>query len=606
MCGINGFNWNDKKLAKSMSDSLKHRGPDGEGFFSDKNISFGHRRLSIIDLTDKGSQPMRYSHEGKKAMIVYNGEIYNFQEIREELRKKGYKFKSDSDTEVILASFLEWGKDCVKRFNGMWAFCIYDLNNKTLFLSRDRAGKKPLYYYYNRKNGRFIFSSEIKGILKHKLKFEINPEAIDFYLSIGFIPSPFSIYKDIFKIEPRQNLVFDLNKKTLDKEYYYKIPEYNPKNNKKQLIKKTDTLLDDSIKLRMISDVPLGAFLSGGLDSSAIVKKMSNFVNLENLHTFSIGFKEGNDETPYSNIVKKLLKTKHHHEYFNKEKFEKLLDEIYYYYDEPFFDHSMFPSIPLSGMSKKYITVSLSGDGGDEIFGGYPRYNIAKKVELLKKIPISARKILLKIIPNNSKLSNIKEGIRLSLFNKEDFYSEARSYTYKPETYKRLMREKLSYFLKLAKGNLTEAVIMMDLYFYTLPDNFLTKTDRASMSKSLEVRAPFLDYRFLELSSKIPTKWKISSFKTKILMREMLKKYLPKKIVKRKKEGFMPPIVDWINSEEYKEEIEKGMKELHENKIIDDDWSDFYSKILDKKDEVSKNYKTRLFMLYKWWKFWKR
>ncbi len=599
MCGINGFNFVNRNTLKRMNDSLKHRGPDSEGIYSNKIVSLGHRRLSIIDLSKKGSQPMTYSHKKRKVIIVHNGEIYNFSELKKDLEKKGYKFKSKTDTEVILASYLEWGVDCVKKFNGMWAFCIYDMNKKILFLSRDRAGKKPLYYFYDGK--KFIFSSELKAIIKHKINVEINEKGVDLYLSMGFIPAPFSIYKNIFKLEARQNLVFDINKTTLKKEYYYKIPKYTPVENKKQLIKEADKIFEDSINLRLISDVPLGAFLSGGLDSSAIVSKMSKFVDLKKLHTFSIGFKEGNDETPYSDMMKNLLKTKHHHEYFNRNDFESLLKEMFYYFDEPFFDHSMFPSIPLSKMSKKYITVSLSGDGGDEIFGGYPRYNIASKIELLKKIPIFFRKILLKIIPNYSKLNNINEGIRLSLFNKEDFYSEARSYVYKPEIYKKLMREKLKYFLNLTKDNLTEAIIMMDLYFYTIPDNFLTKTDRTSMSKSLEVRCPFLDYRFFELSSKIPTKWKISYSETKILMKEMLKNYLPKKIIKRKKEGFMPPIVEWVNE---KNDFNRIINELDKKNLLNKEWKSFSLKILNKKDKVSMTYKTRLFLFYKWYEYW--
>jgi asparagine synthase (glutamine-hydrolysing) len=602
MCGINGFDWVDRKSIKSMNNTLKHRGPDGEGTYFGKKVSLGHRRLAVIDLSAKAKQPMSYSHKRKKAVIIHNGEIYNFLGLRKELEKKDYKFKSNSDTEVILASYFEWGFDCVKKFNGMWAFCIYDIKNKKLFLSRDRAGKKPLYYFYDKK--KFIFSSEIKGILKHKIKPKINKEAIDFYLSMGFIPSPYSIYKNIYKLEARQNIIYDLKKNSLEKMYYYKIQKHNPLYNKEKFIKQTDNILNDSIKFRLISDVPLGAFLSGGLDSSAIVAKMADFVNLKNLHTFSIGFKEGRDETSYSDIMKNLLGTKHHHKYFKKVDFESLLKNIYYYFDEPFFDHSMFPSIPLSEIAKKHITVSLSGDGGDEVFGGYPRYNIAAKIEILKKIPKIIRKILFELIPDTKKLNQFKEGIRLSLFNKEDFYAEARSYVYKPESYKRLMRKKLRYFLNLTKGNLVEAVIMMDLYFYTIPDHFLTKTDRTAMSKSLEVRCPFLDYRFLELASRIPTKWKISSSKTKIFMREMLEKYLPVKITERKKEGFMPPIVEWINSH-HKKEIHIALAELSKKRLLNEKWRVFYESILNKEDNVSKNFKTRLFLLYKWYENWK-
>lgn len=600
MCGINGFNFVDKALIKKMNDSLKHRGPDDKGIYNDGLVALGHRRLSILDLSKKGSQPMTYTHKRKKVIIVYNGEIYNFREIKKDLSLKGYKFNSDSDTEVILASYIEWGINCVKKFNGMWAFCIYDINKNIFFLSRDRIGKKPLYYFFNK--NKFIFSSELKPILCHSLKKEINLEAIDLYFSMGFIPSPYSIYKNIFKLEPRQNLVFNLKTKKIQKYFYYEVPKYSPEKNKKYLINQANKILEDSVRLRMISDVPLGAFLSGGLDSSAIIKKMSNFTSLKNLHTFSIGFEGDNDETLYSNFMKNFLKTKHSYKYFSKKDFKKLLKEIYFYFDEPFFDHSMFPSISLSEISRKKITVSLSGDGGDEIFGGYPRYNIALKIELLKKIPSFLRKFLLKIIPNVKRLDNLKEGLRLSLFPKEGFYSEARSNIYKPDIYKSLMKKKLSDFLKLSKGNLTEAVIMMDLYFYTIPDNFLTKTDRASMARSLEVRCPFLDYRLLNLASKIPTSYKISFLRTKILMRDMLKKDLPKKILKRKKVGFMPPVVDWINEEE---NFNKIIDKLHSFGLLNNKWKNFFKELLDKEDKVSKTYKARLFLFYKWCEYWK-
>jgi asparagine synthase (glutamine-hydrolysing) len=599
MCGINGFNWKNKKLISEMNDSLKHRGPDGDGIFSNEKLSLGQRRLAILDLSKKGAQPMTYKKDGHKIVITFNGEIYNFQALRKQLEIRGYEFNSDTDTEVVLASYLEWGANCVKKFNGMWAFCIYDHSKNMLFLSRDRAGKKPLYYYFD--GDKLIFSSELKGILNHKIALKINPEAIDLYLSMGFIPSPLSIYKNVFKIEPRQNLYFNIKNKKIKKEYYYLPKKYSPLYNRKKLIEECKKIMKDSVELRMISDVPVGAFLSGGLDSSAIVEQMSNFTNARNLHTFSIGFREGNDETNFAKLMKDALGTKHHHRYFVKRNFNELLTNIYNSFDEPFFDHSMFPSVPLSNMAKKEITVSLSGDGGDEVFGGYPRYQKALIIEKFGKIPLIIRKILVKILPNKNKLGEIREGMRLSLLKKEDFYSEARREIYKPLAYKKLMRTQLKRFLNLTDGNLTEAVIMMDLYFYTVPDHFLTKTDRASMSESLEVRCPFLDCRFLDLAVKIPTRWKVSPFKTKILMRKILKDILPKKILRRKKEGFMPPIVDWINKNE---DIKEARELLFNKGILSEEWKRFFEKINDKNDMVSKGFKTRLFLLKKWHEQW--
>jgi asparagine synthase (glutamine-hydrolysing) len=599
MCGINGFNFIDREILKEMNDSLKHRGPDAEGFFEDKKnqISLGHRRLSIIDLSTSGNQPMRYSHGGKKAVIVFNGEIYNFLEIRKELENKGYKFKSNSDTEVILASYLEWGKNCVKRFNGMWAFCIYDLQKKVLFLSRDRVGKKPIYYFYEGR--KLIFSSEIKGILKHKIKSEINSDAVDLYFALGFIPSPYSIYRNIFKVEQRQSIIFDLKTKKLEKEFYYEWPEYSPSHNKKKLNEDFLKLMEDSTKKRMISDVPLGTFLSGGLDSSTVV----NFAKKFNpkINTYSIGFEGKYDETPNIKILVDRFKTGHHHKYYSEKNFHEEIKNIFYYYDEPFSDPSMFPTMILSKFAREGLTVSLSGDGGDENFGGYPRYKIAKQLEFLRNIPAGLRKLFLKI-PLTYKM---KEGLKLSLMSKEKFYSEARSDFYKPNIVKKLFEEKLKSALKKTQGNLVEAIRRMDIEFYTLPDNFLTKVDRASMANSLEVRCPFLDYRILEYSMKIPSKFKANLFKDKILFREIIKKFLPRKIINQKKRGFNPPINKWISKKEYKENLKKILDELERDRILSKKWVDFYrKKIINKNSLVENNYKIRLLLFYEWYKLW--
>lgn len=605
MCGINGFNWKDKGLIKAMNNSLKHRGPDGEGTYFGKGVSLGHRRLAIIDLSEKGKQPMSYFHKGRKVIIIYNGEVYNFLEIKKELEEKGYKFKSKTDTEVILASYFEWGFDCVNKFNGMWAFCIYDLNKKILFLSRDRFGKKPLYYFYKKK---FIFSSELKGILQHKIKPKLNSDSVDLYLSLGFIPAPYSIYKDISKLEASQNLIYNLKSGKIKKYFYYSLPKYNPIYDKKQLIEEGRALLKDSARLRLISDVPLGAFLSGGLDSSAVVAQMSDYVDLTKLNTFSIGFEGKFDESKYSKLMKNTLGTIHHHKYFKEDNFKKFLEkgEIFYYYDEPFSEHSMFPTSSLSKLARKYVTVSLSGDGGDEIFAGYPRHKIAAQLILIKKFPKSIRKFSLKLLSKLKipKTDSIKQGLNLSLFSPENFYSEARPEIYKPKITKKILKEKMKYCLKLSDGDLTEAVRLMDILIYTLPDRFLLNVDRASMSHSLEVRCPFLDYRFLEYSSKIPSKWKCNIINTRILMREILNGIIPDEIIKRKKVGFTPPLIDWINKPEYTCDMNLALEELYNKKIISKEWSEFYKDIIKKQDKISNGFKIRLFLLWKWSLYW--
>jgi len=599
MCGINGFNFVDKKLIEKMNVSLQHRGPDDEGILLDKKekISLGHRRLSIIDLSKKGHQPMTYSHKNKHVKIVFNGEIYNYQEICKDLSKKGYKFKSMSDTEIILASYLEWGERCVEKFNGMWAFCIYDPQKKILFLSRDRLGQKPLYYYYDDK--KFIFSSEIKGILQHKVKLKLNKDAIDLYFSLGFIPSPYSIYNKIQKMEQRQSIIFDLNKKRIKKEFYYHWPKFIPENNPSKLKKEFDGLITDSVKLRMISDVPLGAFLSGGLDSSTIVNYAKKYN--QNINTYSIGFEGNLDETPRINILKKHFNTEHHHKYFIEKDFKTMLKDMFYYYDEPFSDYSMFPTRMLSKFAKEKLTVSLSGDGGDEIFGGYPRYKMAYQMELLRKIPKFMRKLLMAI-----PWPRLKEGLRLSLLPKEVFYSEARKNYYKPKITKKILSEKLTKCLKKTGGNLVEAVRLMDIEFYTLSDNFLAKVDRASMINALEVRCPFMDYRLIEYSMKLPTNYKISLFGEKTFFRKIISKILPDEIINKKKQGFTPPIGEWMKREEYKKSLKKILNKLHRENILSKEWFNFYlEEILPKDSLVANNYKIRLFLFYKWCDYWK-
>ncbi len=603
MCGINGFNFVNKELIKKMNNSIKHRGPDAEGVFSKQGVSLGHRRLAIIDLNKRGNQPMMYEHNKNKAVIVFNGEIYNFKELKEELKKRGYKFKTKTDTEVVLASYMEWGEECVKRFNGMWAFCIYNPKEKILFLSRDRLGQKPLYYFYDGK--KFIFSSEIKGILQHKIKYSLDKEGIDLYFSLGFIPAPKTIYSEINKLEAGHNIFFNLKTKEFQKKRYFYPPRYSPINNKRYVVKKGKELLRDATNIRLIADVPVGAFLSGGVDSSSIVSEITNILGKKNLTTYSMGFEKGYDETEYIKIITKNLKVNNHHSYFTKKELNNTLKSIFYYFDEPLSDPSMFPTFLLSKFARKSLTVALSGDGGDEMFGGYPRYKIAAQIEILRKIPVTLRKLSLLIIPKTKILSKIREGLKLSLLPKEVLYSKARENVYKPRSYINFVEEKFKECLKLSKGNLIEAIRLMDILYLTLPDNYLAKVDRASMAHSLEVRSPFLDYRFLEFASKIPTKWKVSIFNEKILLKGIVKNLIPKKIIKRKKQGFTPPIERWLIEKEGKEKLKEILKKLEKKKIIDDAWIEFYKeRIIKEKDQISKTYSIRLFIFYKWLEYW--
>lgn len=611
MCGINGFSFHDSSQIEIMNKAIKHRGPDDEGVFTDQNVSLGHVRLAIIDLSKAGRQPMRYEHDNKSAIIVFNGEIYNFEEIKTELEAKGYTFNSKTDTEVILASYMEYGFDCVNRFNGMWAFVIYDPDKKILFCSRDRLGVKPLYYYYAK--GDFIFSSELKGILTHKnllinTKEKINQDALSLYFTLGYIPSPYTIYDNTFKLEPRQNMIFDLTLKTIQKWYYYTPPKYQPVYDSKELIKEGRKLLKDAVRLRMVADVPVGAFLSGGLDSTAVVGIMRGFKNIEYLHTFSIGFEGEYDETPFIDIAKESFKTKHHHEYFKQNDFEKFIDAYAYFYDEPFGDYSGFPTFKLCKMTREYVTVALSGDGGDEIFGGYDWYIFGYRIGLLRKVPRFLRVGLSKIpVGKNcdgaaSLLYRLKRVLKASLFDPTMYYAEdlAAELTI-PDVYRYWTSNKLKECTKLCPENFAEVLRLYDLRF-TLPEDYLTKVDRASMAYALEVRSPFLDYRFIEFSQHIPTEWKIDLFRTKKLFRKMIKGVIPNEILHRGKKGFAPPLQQWITDEKYEPFLKQASEYLKD--LNPELFKLFKEKVFVKKGTLFNVYRIRLFIFGKWFEKW--
>ncbi|MGC9310576.1 MAG: asparagine synthase (glutamine-hydrolyzing) [Candidatus Aenigmatarchaeota archaeon] len=567
MCGICGFNWADKNLVEKMNRSLEHRGPDAGGKFLDDKVTLGHRRLAIIDLSKRGRQPMQ-NKEGDLT-IVFNGEIYNFRELRSDLESKGHRFNSDSDTEAIIYSYSEYGFDCVKRFNGMWAFCIYDSKKKILFLSRDRAGKKPLYYYFD--GQRFIFASEIKAILEYGVEREIDKTSLDMFLALGFIPAPRSIFKNIFKLEQSHSMVFDLKSRDLWIAKHWEMPPFRPEKNKKALVKEGRELLDDSVLLRKIADVPVGTFLSGGLDSSAVTATMRKFK--DDLHTFSIGFEGKYDESKYARLMSEYLGTIHHHHYFEKKDFEGLIEKITFAYDEPFWDFSSYPTAKVSELAKKHVTVVLSGDGGDEVFGGYTVHRAAAGIEFFRRFPLAFNKMAYRGFDLAFRASgkNLffmgKEGFRLTLKEDRDFYKNLLSddkYVSKPA--QKWQSENFRPLLKKYES-LTEAAIKFDLLYGTLADNFLVKTDRATMLFALEARCPFLDYRFMEFSNRVPTGYKVDMLRTKKIMREIIKDRVPKEIVGRGKAGFLPPILDWLYSD-YRGLLESRLKCLIERKIL--------------------------------------
>lgn len=574
MCGINGIiNLDGEKVSKNilelMNKTIMHRGPDDKGIFIDKNIGLGHVRLSIIDLSKAGHQPMQYEHKKRTVTIIFNGEVYNFQEIRTELEKEGYQFKSRTDTEVVLAAYLEWDVKCLEKFNGMFSFAIYDKSKGRIFGARDRFGKKPFKYYID--NEKFIFSSELKAILLNNIPRKPDFEAIDQYLTLQYVPAPLTGFDNIYKLPNAHYFIFDINKKSMKIEKYWDL-DYSKKKklSKKKWQKAIERKLEESVKRRLISDVPLGAFLSGGVDSSAIVAFMSKFT--DKVKTFSIGFKEKDfDETKYARKVAKRYNTEHKELIVKSSDFLKLIDKLVYQYEEPYADSSQLPTFILAEFTKKYVTVALNGDGGDENFGGYDKY--ARHL-IAEPLWIPFNKQISKIFSFidkriKSSLFMHKVYIFLQTLNKPGW---ARHYTYthyfdvfsKNEFYKDDFKKKLmtkNKFESIVKGKKFDAI---DKIFYLdfnsyVPDDLMVKVDIATMANSLESRSPLLDYEFVELAASMPRKYKIKLFGgRKILFKKMLEKYLSKDIMYRKKKGFGVPIVHWFRKD-LKNEMRKTL-----------------------------------------------
>jgi len=598
MCGIAGFNWNDKGLVRSITDLLVHRGPDDSGFYNDKHMSLGNRRLSIIDLSKKGNQPI--SNEDGTKYIVFNGEIYNFAELRSELQKKGHKFRSDTDTEVIIHSYEEYGKKCVEKFNGMFAFAIWDSRKKELFLARDRLGIKPLFYYFNGK--KFIFASEIKSILKARIHTTIDNKSLYFYLTHGYTPSNKSFFKDIYKLEAGCTLL--LKNSEIKIERYWKI-DFSKKIDKNEdyFIEKIRGHLDLSVKRRLIADVPVGAFLSGGIDSSAIVAYIKKYK--DNLKTFSVSFDyEQFDESKYAKIVSEKFQTKHYELSFGSEDVIKLIPKLVKQYDEPFGDPSMIPTYMVSELARKHVTVSLSGDGGDESFLGYDRYKQYKIINYQNYLP----KVILKntINPLINSLSNLTNSpwlqkisryLEFNTLRDNEQYSKLRS-SFSEDIRNNLFLSNYNFYDYYKKffnyRNYLENISNTDINTY-LVDDILTKLDRSSMFASLESRVPFLDHTFIEFSSTIPMNLKLRGMETKYIFKKSLVGTLPKSIIYRKKQGFTFPLEIYIRKE-LKSLIKDNLSEKSElHKYVN---KDYINKLLKLHYNKEKNYTNGLWLIF--------
>lgn len=559
MCGICGSittNRIPEQSLETMIAAISHRGPDDQGIYIDTlingtSVGFAQCRLSIMDLSAAGHQPM-VSNDGS-VVVSYNGEIYNFKEIRDDLKRKGYPFTSDCDTEVILYGYQEYGIDIVEKFNGMFAFALLDKRQETVYLVRDRMGVKPLYYYYDGFN--LTFASELKAIMKYpEFKKEIDFGALAKYFACQYIPAPQTIFKNTYKLEPGSVLTY--HNGSVEKSQYWNLAS---KFKKRQLTDfgqlyyqdLIEALLDDSIKRRLIADVPVGTFLSGGIDSSlitALAQKNSD----KPINTFTIGFEEERyNEAEYAKAIAKHLGTNHYEEYCSINDAKKLLYEIPKVYDEPFADNSQLPTMLVSKLAKKHVTVALSGDAGDELFCGYKNYDDVLLQE--KFLPISHFTSKLYKLHRTTSPLLWKVGKVMTSHSAEDILTcDGRNTA---DITNDLFRKELNInYTKNAfattslSSNIQEAKMLYDMQTY-LPDDILVKMDRASMKYALEVRVPLLDYRLVEGTFSVPHKYKYLNGDKKYLLKQILYKYVPKELIERPKKGFSVPVRQWLEKD---------------------------------------------------------
>ena len=570
MCGIVGFCDFEKKLdlnvLQKMTDRLDHRGPKkGYSFHKNQNsvIGLGHRRLSILDLSTRGDQPMQF----QDTEIVYNGEVYNFKEIRDELIKLNYSFQSNSDTEVILKAFHKWGKKAVNKFIGMFAIGIYDKKKQKLFLIRDRAGVKPCYYYLD--NNLFMFSSELKSFHENKrFKKEIDKDALSLYIQYGYIPEPHSIFKNTYKLKAGHILEFDLKTKQLDVLKYWDVIDFynKPKLNisDQDAIQALESLFKSAFEYRMVSDVPVGIFLSGGYDS-AVLAAILQHNRSDKLNTFTIGFKEKKyDELLSARQTSQFLGTNHTEYYCTQQDALNIIQDLPEIFDEPIGDNSVIPTILVSKKAKKKVDVCLSADGGDEIFGGYNKYtSIINKIKIFNKIPSFLKTSLANVLRNQlihtglsvfggmydsrtrcNRFADIlnfdeKQMLKASGIFSNIELSSILNYKYK---------EKKTNFDTQINQHQISNLLGIDFKTFLL-DDVLHKVDRATMSATLEGREPLLDHRIVEFIAQIPNKMKIRNGTKKWILKEVAHKYLPKEMMNQDKKGFGAPIQQWLKDE---------------------------------------------------------
>lgn len=574
MCGICGYISNtsiSREILTAMRDTIIYRGPDDSGLWESKTydsnyyVGLAHRRLSILDLSDAGHQPM-ISADGQ-TIIAYNGEIYNFQEIKKELINKGCSFQSQTDTEVVLQAFKVWGNDAFNKFNGMFAIAIYDIKTEALTLVRDKLGKKPLFYYVN--NGILIFGSELKPIMACPLfEKKIDFDSLNQFFCSKYIVSPYTIFENTYKLEPGTYLTFRKGIITEHKKYWDLVEIHNRAIEERETIsdinvakRELNELLEDSISKRLVADVPVGCFLSGGIDSSltsAIAKKSLG----KSIDTFTIGFDVPElNEAPQAAKIAKNIGTNHHEKYITLDDVFELVDDFVTYYDEPFADASMLPTMLVSQLAKKEVTVVLSGDAGDELFCGYKNYDFTWIIEKVDGLCAIERRMPW----NNLLLKHVNPKIRAVINNKDkDYKVQCYNYVYEEvvdnmfseEIRKQKKRDsKFAVEAEIKSNNFQDKHMVLQMATY-LPDDIFVKVDRASMKYSLESRCPISDHRVVEWSFKLDHGLKYHNFEKKYLLKQLAYEYIPKELLDMPKKGFSVPLTSWLRNE-LKSEVEK-------------------------------------------------
>ena len=583
MCGIAGFvdfsKKSDREVLQRMACAVPHRGPDGEGIYlqqaNQAAVGLGHRRLSIIDLSTSANQPMHF--EGLH--LIFNGEIYNYNEIRQQLISLGHQFETHSDTEVILHGWKEWGEKSIEQWRGMFAITIYDENENELICIRDRPGVKPFHFYW--KDDLFLFGSELKSLVAHPcFSKQINRDAVASYLQYGYVSYPHSIYQDTFKLAPGHLLRLDLSTKEIKVKQYWNVYDYY---NKPKLdislpeaVAETERILAESFQLRMVADVPVGVFLSGGYDSSCVTSILQKN-NTEKIKTFTIGTVDQKlDEAPFAKAIAQHLGTDHTEYYCTPQEALDIIPQLPFFYDEPFADSSAIPTILVSRMARKSVTVALSADAGDEIFAGYNRYDyISRYGEKLRSIPKSVRKVAVTAMEN---ISSERIPFLRNQYNFHSRYDKLKnllkdpspsqllknlSQVFNSKEIKALFRQEVNELstahesgeLKNMDDDPLAYMMAVDYQTYMV-DDILQKVDRAAMSVSLEGREPFLDQHIIEWAAQLPSDLKYYKGEKKYILKQIVHQYIPKEVMERPKMGFAIPVEKWLQAE-LKEMVEE-------------------------------------------------